>query len=142
MIKLLSIKEVEYLAFRLAKENMSFDEPIPEFSTRFPNILESCLETPFQNFSRRPLYKGLPEKAAVLFYLLIKNHPFKNGNKRIAMTTLMAFLFKNNKWIKVDNTELYNFAMWVAQSPRGAKEETITATANFIQKHVVNVGKD
>ncbi|MFA6525465.1 MAG: type II toxin-antitoxin system death-on-curing family toxin [Patescibacteria group bacterium] len=136
MIKVLSIKEVEYLAFRLAKENMSFDEPIPEFSTRFPNILESCLETPFQTYNKKHLYKGLPEKAAVLFYLLIKNHPFKNGNKRIAMTTLMAFLFKNNKWIKVDNTELYNFAMWVAQSPRGAKEESITATSNFIKTYL------
>jgi death on curing protein len=136
MTRLLSIKEIEHLAFRLARENMSFDEPIPEFSTRFPNILESCLETPFQKFNKKQLYKGLAEKAAVLFYLLIKNHPFKNGNKRIAMTTLMAFLFKNGKWIKVDNTELYNFAMWVAQSPRGAKEETIAATSKFINSHL------
>jgi death-on-curing family protein len=128
--------EIEYLAYRLAKEMMAYDEPIPAFSTRFPNILESCLETPFQTYNKRPLYKGINTQAAVLFYLLIKNHPFRNGNKRIAMTILMAFLFMNNRWLKVDNTELYNFAMWVAQSPRGAKAETITATANFIKTYL------
>ncbi|MFA6271910.1 MAG: type II toxin-antitoxin system death-on-curing family toxin [Patescibacteria group bacterium] len=136
MTKTLSLMEIEYLAYRLAKEMMAYDEPIPAFSTRFPNILESCLETPFQTYNKRPLYKGINTQAAVLFYLLIKNHPFRNGNKRIAMTILMAFLFMNNRWLKVDNTELYNFAMWVAQSPRGAKAETITATANFIKTYL------
>lgn len=90
-MKTIFIVEVEYLAFRLAKETMDFNEPIPDFSTRFPNILESCLAVPFQRFSQKSLYKGLIEKAAILFYLMIKNHPFQNGNKRIAMTTLFYF---------------------------------------------------
>lgn len=47
MIKTLSIKEVEYIAFRLARELMTYNEPIPDFKTRFPNILESCLMMPF-----------------------------------------------------------------------------------------------
>jgi hypothetical protein len=42
-LKTITVKEVEYIAFRLAKELLSFNEPIPDFSTRFPNILESCL---------------------------------------------------------------------------------------------------
>src|SRR3989338_5514015 len=115
-MKVLTIAEVEYLAFKLAKDKFEFDEPIPKFSTRFPNILESCLAVPFQKFSRKDIYPGLIKKASILFYLMIKNHPFKNGNKRIAMTTLFYFLFQNKKWIKVDNRELYNFAKWVAES--------------------------
>lgn len=135
----LSLKEVEYIAFRLAKELMTYNEPIPDFSTRFPQKLESCLEVPFQRFSKKHLYQGLVRKSAILFYLLIKNHPFQNGNKRIAMTALMVFLHKNKKWLRVDNKELYNFSMWVAQSPARAKNETVLATEKFIKSYLVNL---
>ncbi len=94
----ITVKEVEYIAFSLAQEILSFNEPIPDFSTRFPNILESCLAVPFQRFTGKSLYPNLISKASILFYLLIKNHPFQNGNKRIAMTTLFYFLYKNKKW--------------------------------------------
>ena len=138
-IKELTITEIEYVAFYLAKRWMTFNESIPDFSTRFPNKLESCLASPFQKFNRRSLYQGLFGKAAILFYLLIKNHPFQNGNKRIAMTALLAFLYKNNKWMKVDQKEFYNFALWVAESPPGAKEETVKYAEKFIKKNVVRL---
>lgn len=138
-MKNITLVEVEYLSFRLAKEIMSFNEPIPDFSTRFPNILESCLATPFQRFAKKPLYKGLVSKAAILFYLMIKNHPFQNGNKRIAMTTLFVFLYLNKKWLKVDSKELYNFAMWVAQSPAKLKNETVLAAEKFIRTYLVEL---
>ncbi len=139
MIKTLTVKEVEYIAFKLARELMTFNEPIPDFSTRFPNILESCLAVPFQSFSKRQLYRGLVEKASILFYLMIKNHPFQNGNKRIAMTTLLVFLHKNKKWIKVDTQELYNFTIWVAQSPPRLKDETVRAIEKFLKVHIINL---
>lgn len=227
-IKELTINEVEYVAFYLARRWMTFNEPIPDFHTRFPNKLESCLATPFQKFNRQSLYQGLASRGAILFYLLIKNHPFQNlpaprhnkysvyvlkcfdsslykgfasdlnkrlkdhnkglvkwtsvrrpieliyfeefdnkenaikrekelktgfgrkwlkkiasrqagGNKRIAMTALLTFLYKNNKWLKVDQKEFYNFAMWIAQSPAGANEETVKYTGKFIKKNLVNL---
>ena len=134
----ISVQEVEYIAYRLAREMLSFDEPIPDFSSRFPNILESCLAVPFQSFSRKQLYPGLISKASILFYLLIKNHPFQNGNKRIAITTLFVFLYKNKKWIKVDTQELYNFAVWVAQSPAKVKDETVMAIEKFLKTYLVS----
>src|SRR3989338_3332671 len=137
MIKILSIQEVREIAFELARETMSWDEPIPDFNTRFPNILESCLSTPFQTFDKKHLYKGLEEKAAILFYLMIKNHPFSNGNKRIAVTTLLVFFHLNGRWLKVSNQELYNFAVWVASSPPQVSSETIQAIKRFINKNVV-----
>lgn len=139
MIRSLSITEVEYIAFRLARELMSYNEPIPDFSTRLPNILESCLVVPFQTFERKPIYKGINEKAAILFYLIVKNHPFQNGNKRIAMTALFVFLYKNKKWLKVDNQELYNFAVWVAQSPPKLKKEAVLAVEHFLKTYLVNL---
>lgn len=136
MMETITLKEVEYISFRLAQEILSFNEPIPEFSTRFPNILESCLAAPFQSFSGKALYPDLVSRSSILFYFMIKNHPFKNGNKRIAMTTLFVFLHKNAKWLKVDVQELYNFTMWIAQSPPGAKTEAVRATEKFIRAHM------
>ena len=137
-MKTLTVKEVEYIAFRLAREHLSFDEPIPDFSTRFPNILESCLLTPFQRVYGRSLYPSLSLRASMLFYLLIKNHPFLNGNKRIALTTLLVFLRLNGKWITVDTKKLYNFTVWVAQSPAELKDQVVSGIEQFIKTYWQN----
>lgn len=136
-MKILTIKEVEFTAFRLARAILSFNEPIPDFSSRYPNRLESCLAAPFQTFDKKNLYKGLVERAAVLFYLMVKSHPFLNGNKRIAVTTLMTFLYLNKKWLAVDARELYNFSVWVASSPTQAKEHVVQAIKQFISDSIV-----
>jgi death-on-curing family protein len=138
-MKKLTVKGVEYIAFELAQELLTFNEPIPDFSSRFPNLLESCLATPFQTFTGKSVYSGLIEKASILFYLMIKNHPFQNGNKRIAMTTLFVFLHKNRKWLKADTQELYNFTMWIAQSPPRFKDETLKAITKFIKEHITDL---
>ena len=138
MMKIITVSDVEYLAFRLAQEHFSFHEPIPDFSTRFPNILESCVVTPFQNFSGKALYPSLVAKAGILFYLIIKNNPFQNGNKRIAITTLLVFLLENKKWLRVDTQELYNFTVLVAQSPSTLKDHVVEAIQKFIRDHLVN----
>ena len=132
----ISITEVELIAYRLAEKLMKFNEPIPEFGTRFPSILESCLVTPFQKFGGKFLYEGLIRKAAFLFYLIIKNHPFKNGNKRIGMMAMLYLLHKNSKWIEVDNQVLYNFAKWVASSDPSVKDATVMATEKFLKDHL------
>jgi death-on-curing family protein len=138
-MKLISIAEIKFIAFRLAQELMSHNEPIPAFKTRFPNILESCVAAPFQSFEKKPLYRGLLGKAAVLFYLMIKNHPFQNGNKRIAITALLVLLHKNKKWLKVDTKELYNFAVWVAESPAKLKDSVIKGIQDFLQIYLVDL---
>lgn len=135
----ISIQEVECVAHTLATEMMSWDEPIPPFGTRFPGTLEGCIAVPFGAFSRRPFYSGLTGKAAALFYLMIKNHPFQNGNKRIAVATLLLFLYKNKKWITVDNVEFYNFAKWVAESNPKLKNETVAAIKKFIETYLTNI---
>jgi death-on-curing family protein len=139
-VRLITIADVEYLAFRLAREHLSFNEPIPDFSTRFPNVLESCVLTPFQRFSGKALYPTLVGKASILFYLMIKNHPFQNGNKRIAITTLLTFLFVNDKWLKADTQEFYNFTVWVAQSPSEFKDQVVSAIQKFIRNHLADAG--
>src|SRR3989339_2258052 len=138
-LRRLNITDIEYVAYRLAEETMKWDEPIPDFSTRYTNSLERCIEQPFQVFGGRQLYPGLIKKTSILFYLMIKNHPFQNGNKRIAMTTLFYFLHQNNKWLKVDNQELYNFARWVAESNAKLKEDTVRAIETFLKNYIIDL---
>ncbi len=135
----ISLAEIEYIAHKIARKTMEFDEPIPAFSTRFPNILESCLAVPFQEFGGKSVYPSFVDKAAILFYLMIKNHPFQNGNKRIAITALFIFLYKNKHWISVDNQELYNFAIWVAQSPAKLKDSVVLGINKFLKTYISNL---
>ena len=138
-MQIITVADVEYLAHRLAQEHLAFNEPIPDFSTRYPNVLESCLVTPFQMFGGKSLHPSLVSKSGILFYLMIKNHPFQNGNKRIAITTLLLFLLQNKKWLQVNTQEFYNLTVWIAQSPAAAKEQVVEAIQNFVKRHWVNI---
>jgi death-on-curing family protein len=134
----ITVGEVREIVHIFAQKFLEWDEPIPEFETRYPGILESCVATPFQTFSKRELYPGLIPKAAILFYLMVKNHPFKNGNKRIAVVTLLTFLFKNKKWLSVDAKSLYEFAKWVASSNPQVRSEVTKAIEKFIDSNTID----
>ena len=131
-IKKPNITEVEYIAHRLAQELMEYGEPIPPFDTRYPDKLESCLKTPFQTFGGKSLYQSFETKASMLFYLMIKNHPFQNGNKRVAVLTLIYFLYSNGRDLKVSNKELYEFSKEVASSEAKDKDVIVSKIKYFI----------
>jgi len=139
MIKKVTVKDVEHITIKLAQELLSFNEPIPDFSRRSPNILESCVAAPFQTFEGKFLYPGFLARVGMLFYLMIKNHPFENGNKRIAITTLLSFLYANKKWLKADIQELYNFTKWIAQSHPQFKNEVVKAIEKYLKKHIIKL---
>lgn len=132
----ITVLEVEYIAHKLAQELMTWDESIQEFGSRFPNILESTLAVPFQKFGGKSAHKGLTERAATFFYVMIKNHPFQNGNKRIAIVALLYFLYKNNKWLVADNMQFYNFAKWVAASDPKVRKATTEAIKEFLRIYI------
>ena len=46
----------------------------------------------------------------------------------------------NGKWIRADTQGLYNFTVWVAQSPAGFKDQVVDAIQKFIRKHLVKAG--
>ncbi len=140
-MKRLTVEEVKYVSHSLARQQMTQREPIPEFESRFPNVLEACVGAPYQTYGRKHLYRTLIDKVAILFYLMIKNHPFENGNKRVAVTTLLFVLMREGKWIKVSPIELYNFAKWIAASPPKLKDDVISAIKQFIRMNLVEVNK-
>lgn len=114
--KWLEPQDFEFLCFDLAKELMTYQEPIPDYSTRDNALLESALGAPKQTFGRKFLYPTLVKQAAILFYSLIKNHPFRNGNKRIAVMALLVFLSLNKKWLNIKPLDLYIIATLVSES--------------------------
>jgi len=134
-MKILKVEHVEEIAHEMARRQMDWDEPIPDFGTRFPGKLESCLVQAFQTFGKRDLYPTLMDKAAIMFYLMIKNHPFINGNKRIAVTSVITFLLLNKKWLSVTNDQLYNIAVWVAKSDPQVKNGVLLAINEFISRN-------
>ncbi|MBU1089889.1 Fic family protein [Patescibacteria group bacterium] len=84
---------MEDVVHELAKALLKYDEPIPHFTTRFPHKLESCLAVieQLEYFNNDPILQ-----LANLIYRLVKNHPFQNGNKRIALTTLTVVIETNS----------------------------------------------
>jgi death on curing protein len=126
------------LCFELAAQaSITHPEIIPLFETRFPNVLESCLETPRQTFDGQLLYPRLEDQASALFYLLIKSHPFFNGNKRIAAATLLVFLYLNGKWLTAGQMELYELALRVASSEAREKDRVMSEIKEFLSAHLV-----
>src|SRR3989338_3297765 len=136
-IKSLSVVEVEFIAHRLAQELMDYSAPMPPFDTCFPDRLESCLKTPFQKWEGKSLYAGIILKAAMLFYFMIKNHPFKNGNKRVAILTTLVFLSQNGRWLEVENLALYEFAKEIAISDPTKTDEVIKRIVDFFTAHII-----
>src|SRR5690606_35843318 len=112
-------------------------EPMPDFSTRYPGKLESCLAQAFQSFGGKHLHHTLTKRAAVLFYLIIKNHPFLNGNKRMAVTFTLVFLFINGKFIDADPRNLYKIACRVANSKSRDMDIHIRALDRTFKQYLV-----
>ena len=69
--------------------------------------LESALAQPKMTFDKKELYQTLQEKAAALAFSLSSNHPFVDGNKRVAHAAMEVFLFLNGHEISapVDEQE-------------------------------------
>lgn len=98
--------------------------------------MESCLETPLQTFAGEEPYPTFIGKVSLLFYLLIKNHPFQNGNKRIAVMTLFVVLYLNHFWIDTEELEPYNLAIRVTKSEREDKEKVYKMIKRFIINNI------
>lgn len=135
-IKWINLSDFEDLCFNLARAHLSFDQPIPDFITRNPGVLESCINTPLQSFEGKEPYPTFIDKLAILFYLLIKNHPFQNGNKRIAVMTILTVLYLNGLWINAEKLKPYKLALYVAKSKRENKDIVIKVIKNFINDNI------
>ncbi len=82
---------------------------------------DSSVNQIYQTFDGDELYPTLEEKAAMLLYLITKNHSFSDGNKRIAASCFLYFLEKNGILYKenkpiIDNSTLFALTVLIAES--------------------------
>jgi death-on-curing protein len=138
MIKPITAKEIKYISYRLILRTLFDEDEGTDVSTRYPNILETCLTAPFETFSAQSAYPDIISKASILFYTMIKDHPFQKGNKRITISAIFMFFYKNKKWLKVSSKELYNFIIWISSSPDKLKTETLRAIEKFFKLHIID----
>ena len=68
--------------------------------------LKSVVATIYQSFAGQDLYKTTEQKAANLLYLMVKDHPLVDGNKRSAAVLFIEFLSRNNLLFSADGTPL------------------------------------
>ena len=76
------------------------------FGNESNDQLYSILSNLDQTMFGEDLYKSVEEKAANLFYMVIKDHPFSDGNKRIGSFLFLLYIQLNNLPLKIDNLVL------------------------------------
>ena len=123
------------------KENlMTKKEASNFFGIEIEKKFESAVENLRQTFAKKELYRTIEEKAAHLLYLTIKDHPFIDGNKRIASFLFIYFLDKNdylyrkNGEKKINDNALVALALLIAESNPKEKDILIGIVTNLISK--------
>ncbi len=105
-----------------------------ENSDKFKGILGNI----YQTFDRKELYPSLEEKGAHLLYFIIKDHPFVDGNKRIASFLFVYYLDKNNFLYrktgekKINDNTLTALAILIAISDPSEKDKLIKIITNLL----------
>jgi len=122
----------------LKKKLIDKGEASDLFGKQRREMLQGILGNLCQSFSGKELYPNVETRAAHLLYFIIKDHPFFDGNKRIASFLFILFLKKNNYLIKkngerkIDDNGLVALALLVAQSDSKDKEGIIKLIINFL----------
>lgn len=136
--------EIDYteavLAIRRLKQTLIDKKEASEmFGKERSDGFQGILGTIVQTFDGQYLYSTIEEQAANLLYLIIKNHPFSDGNKRIGSFMFVWFLEKNKHHLsrsgvlKINDNALVALALLVAQSDPATKELMIQLIMNLIK---------
>lgn len=124
MTRYLSPQQVLFIHARLTAETGG------EYGLFNLGLLESAVARPRATFDGIDLYPVLFDKAAALMESLTINHPFVDGNKRVAIVASALFLLRNGYRLTAGNLELERFTLAViAERPR------LGEIAAWFQKH-------
>lgn len=111
------------------------------FGNEKDQSFKSSINTIYQTFGGEELYPSIEEKAAMLFYLVVKNHSFSDGNKRIAAFLFLWFLEKNGILYKengsrlIGNNTLVALTLMIAESKTEEKDLMVKVVINLINKN-------
>lgn len=133
----ISNKKITYDSCKNIISKLKFKEKSIIFGLERNKGLESIINDIYQTYDKNDLYKTIEEKAANFLYLIIKNHIFIDGNKRIGATLFIYFLsfynilYKDNE-LMIDNKLLAALTILIAESNPKEKETIVDLTINFL----------
>ena len=131
-------EEADEAITELKKQLIAKKEATQLFGNQKDDSFKGLLGNIVQTFGGEYLYKSIEEQPAHLLYLVIKNHPFSDGNKRIGAFMFIWFLeknkhrFKKDGEVKINDNGLVALALLVAQSDPNDKELMIELIINLI----------
>jgi prophage maintenance system killer protein len=110
------------------------------FGNEKDDSFKSSIGQIYQTFGGTDLYPSVEEKAAMLLYLVTKNHSFSDGNKRIAATLFLWFLNNNGILYREDSTKriadntLVALTLMIAESRTEEKDTMVKVVVNLINQ--------
>lgn len=111
------------------------------FGNEKDNSFKSSIGQIYQTFGGEELYPSVEEKAAMLLYLVTKNHSFSDGNKRIAATLFLWFLNGNRTLYhpdgskRISDSTLVALTLMIAESRTEEKDVMVKVVVNLINKN-------
>ncbi len=111
------------------------------FGNEKDESFKSSINTIYQTFGGEDLYPSVEEKAAMLLYLVVKNHSFSDGNKRIAAFLFLWFLENNGILYKpdgsklIENNTLVALTLMIAESRTEEKDVMVKVIVNLINRN-------
>jgi len=129
-----AVKEIE----KLKQELINKKEATELFGQERENSFKGIIRNIYQTFGGVDLLPTIEEKAANLFYYIVKDHPFVDGNKRIGAFMFVLFLSKNNYLydengeLKINSNALVSLALLIAHSNPNEKDLIIKLIMNLI----------
>jgi prophage maintenance system killer protein len=122
----------------LKKELIAKKEASNLFWQERDGSFEGIIKGLYQTFAKKKLYPAIEDKASHLLYLIIKDHPFSDGNKRSAAFLFVYFLdrsnylFKKSGERKINDNALTALALLITESDPKEKETMIKIIKNLI----------
>ena len=113
------------------------------FGNEKDDSFKSSIGQIYQTFGGEELYPSVEEKAAMLLYLVTKNHSFSDGNKRIAATLFLWFLNNNHILYREDGSKrladntLVALTLMIAESKTEEKDVMVKVVVNLINQQNV-----
>lgn len=111
------------------------------FANEKDDSFKSSIGQIYQTFDGHDLYPSVEEKAAMLLYLVTKNHSFTDGNKRIAATLFLWFMAENGILYNPDGTKriadntLVALTLMIAESRTEEKDTMVKVLVNLINRN-------
>jgi len=134
----LEYEEAKRIIKEIKKDLISKKEASDLFGQDNEGRLAGIIKNIYQTFKGKELYPSLEEKAAHLLYFIVKDHPFIDGNKRIASFLFVYFLDKNNFLYKenherkINDNALTALTLLIAVSEPKDKDILIKIITNLI----------